>query len=251
MMKKIFPLFFSVFFFALPFVVVHALGMQSGTYKITIDSINFGGDYSTSTSYSEEDTAGEIATGNSSSTNYSMNAGYQQMYTSFISIGTLVPVTLNPINGVTGGTATGTVSATVLTDNPAGYSLSIAATSSPALTDPAGAVFSDYASVSSTTPDFAFTIAPTSSAFGFSVYGTDAVSKYLNNGSTCNTGSTNTAFTCWDNFTTSPKVIAQSTGPNNPTGTQTDLNLEAKVGTSKIQDSGTYTATITVTAVTL
>jgi len=225
--------------------------MTSSNYIMTIDSINFGGDYSTSTSYQIQDTAGEIGTGNSSSTNYSMNAGYQQMYTSYISIGTLSPVNLGHINGLSGGTATGTLAVNITTDNPAGYSLSVQATSSPALQNGAGASFSDYSSVSSTTPDYSFAIASNTSAFGFSVQGVDALGKYFNNGSTCNTGSSNTAFACWDNFSTSPKIIAQSSGPNSPSGATTTVDLEAKVGNGKLQDSGTYTATITVTDVTL
>ena len=53
--------------------------MTSGTYKIQSDSLNFGGNRSTSTTYSIEDTAGEIATGESQSSLFKMKAGYQQM----------------------------------------------------------------------------------------------------------------------------------------------------------------------------
>jgi hypothetical protein len=225
--------------------------MTSPSYTITINSINFGGDYSTSTSYQEQDTIGEIATGNSTSTNYALGAGYQQMYTSYISIGALTPVNLGHINGLTGGTATGTLAITVVTDNPAGYSLSVQASSSPAMQTATRSGFNDYSSVSSTTPDYAFAIASNTSAFGFTVNSADALEKYLNNGSACNIGSTNTAFACWNGFSTSSAIIAQSAFPNNATGTVTTLDLEAKVGTGKLQDSGTYTATVTVTAVTL
>ena len=225
--------------------------MTSSSYTITINSINFGGDYSTSTSYSQQDTLGEIATGNSSSTNFAINAGYQQMYSSFISVGSIVPLTLNNINGLTGGVSTGTIAISVITDNPAGYSLTLQATSSPALQNTKGASFADYTSVSSTTPDYSFAIASNTSAFGFSVQSADVLEKYINNGSACNIGSSNTAFTCWDGFSTSPKMIAQSSISNNPGGTVTTLDLEAKIGNGKLQDSGTYTATITVTALTL
>jgi hypothetical protein len=251
-MKKIFPYFLLSLLFLLPSAATcFALGMHSSDYTITIDSINFGGDYSTSTSYTNQDTLGEIATGNSSSTNYSMNAGYQQMYTSYISISTISPLTLSDINGLFGGVSTGTLAMTITTDNPAGYSLSVLASSSPALQSAAHASLSDYVSASSTSPDFAFTMPVTSSSFGFTVNSPDALSKYLNNGSICGTGSTNTAFACWDGFSTTTKIIAQSSGSNNPAGTLTNVDLEAKIGTSKIQDNGTYTATLTFTAVTL
>jgi hypothetical protein len=224
--------------------------MTSSSYYITIDSINFAGNYSTSSSYSMQDTAGEIATGNSSSTDYAMNAGYQQMYTSYISIGSLSPVTLPSINGLGGAASTSTLPISVVTDNPAGYSLSVQATSSPALKNTVGGSFADYSPAGSP-PDFTFAIASNTSAFGFSVQGTNAASRYLNNGSVCNSGASNTSFTCWDGFSTSSKIIAQSSGPNNPGGATTTIDLEAKVGSNKIQDSGTYTATLTVTAVTL
>lgn len=52
--------------------------MSSGKYKIQSDSMNFGGTRSSSFKYKLEDTKGEIATGDSSSGSYKINAGYQQ-----------------------------------------------------------------------------------------------------------------------------------------------------------------------------
>jgi len=52
--------------------------MTSSHYGIQSDSVNFGGDRSSSASYSLEDTAGETGTGPSLSANYSLSAGYQQ-----------------------------------------------------------------------------------------------------------------------------------------------------------------------------
>jgi hypothetical protein len=50
---------------------INGTGMMSSTnYSIQADSVNFGGDHSTSASYVMEDTGGEVATGFSSSTNY-------------------------------------------------------------------------------------------------------------------------------------------------------------------------------------
>ncbi len=224
--------------------------MSSTDYKIGIDSVNMGGDYSTSTSYSIQDTAGDVATGNSTSTNYAMNAGYQQMYTSYISISSFSTNTLPSMSGFTGGIATGTISTLVVTDNPAGYSLSVQASSSPALTDLNGASFADY-DPSGGAPDFSFTIPTSASAFGFSVVSPDVVSRYDNNNSACNTGSINTAFTCWDGFSTSQKIIAQSSFSNQPNGATTTLDLEAEIGSTQLQDSGAYSASLILTAVTL
>ena len=225
--------------------------MQSSHYSITIDSINFAGNYSTSTSYRNQDTLGEVATGNSSSTNYAMNAGYQQMYTSFISMSAIGSTSLPAMSGIATGVSTSTIPATVITDNPAGYFLTLQATSSPALKSASGASFADYVPTATPSPDFVFTVGSGASAFGFSVLSTDASTRYLNNGSSCNTGSSNTAFACWDGLSTTAAVIAQSSGANYPAGTLTTVGIEAKVGTAKIQDSGTYSATVILTATTL
>jgi len=54
--------------------------MTSTHYQINSDSINVGGVRQTSTNYQSEDSIGEIATDNSSSTSYKINAGYQAMW---------------------------------------------------------------------------------------------------------------------------------------------------------------------------
>jgi hypothetical protein len=100
--------------------------------------------------------------------------------------------------------------------------------------------------------DYNFTVAATSSMFGFNPLGLDATSRYKNDGvSACGTGSNNTIYVCWDGFSTSPKIIAQSAIANQPSGATTTVNYEVKIGSSKIQTSGTYAATIIATAVTL
>ena len=59
--------------------VPRILAMSSANYEINWDSLNSGGtDYSTSANFQMLDTLGEIATGRSSSTNFSMQAGYRQ-----------------------------------------------------------------------------------------------------------------------------------------------------------------------------
>lgn len=55
-----------------------ALAMTSTNYQVNWDSVNSGGmDVGTSTNYSLRDTLGEQATGYSTSTNYTMSAGYR------------------------------------------------------------------------------------------------------------------------------------------------------------------------------
>jgi hypothetical protein len=232
--------------FFLPMIVS---AMSSSNYSIPLDAVDSGGGFSTSSNYRNEDTYGESATGYSTSTNYALAAGYQQMFGSYISISSPADNSLPTLNGFSGGVSTSSLVWNVLTDNPAGYSLSIQATTQPALKS-VGASFADYAPAGSN-PDFAFTIGAASSSFGFSPQGTDIITKYRDNGSSCNTGSSDTVNACWDGLSTTPKVIAQSTASNQPSGTDTSVLLEAKIGASKLQDSGAYSMTIVVTAVTL
>lgn len=241
---------FAVFFAA--FVMVFFTSsltraqMSSSVYKIQSDSVNFGGVQSTSTSYGVEDTFGEIATGLSSSAQYAMSAGYQAMQETFISVTPPSNVTLSPaIGGLSGGTANGDTNFTVITDNPAGYSVTLAASSSPALSS-AGDSFADYVPAGAV-PDLAFSNASTNSSFAFTVEGSDIDSRYLDNGSACGIGSADLADACWDGLSTSNRTIVSRASGNHPNGSVTTLKFRAESGSSHVQQSGLYVATTTVT----
>ncbi len=231
-------------------VVASAAVMQSTNYKLQVDSANAGGLRSSSANYISESTAGEIATGESGSTNYKIKAGYQQMFEIYLAMTAAGNVSLSPaIGGVTGGTGNGNTSVTVITDNAAGYQLSIQASSSPALVSEANS-FSDYVPAGAD-PDFIFSILAPASAFGFSPEGADILSKYKDNGSVCNTGIGDTADRCWDGLSATSKIFAQSTSSNQPSGVVTTIKFRAQVGSSRMQQPGTYTATTTITAIAL
>jgi hypothetical protein len=232
-------------------LMLHAAVMTGSSYRVQFDSLNVGGNNSVSSSYRAEDTVGEIGTGESSSASYVMKAGYQQMNESFIDISTETDVTMSSIGGVTGGSSTGSQTWTVITDNEAGYSLTVKASTNPAMQGSGGAFFANYTPGAS--PDYDFSVAAGTSEFGFSPEGTHIVQRYLDNGSNaCNqSGGTDSANKCWDAFSTIDTTIAQSTTSNHPSGTDTTIKFRADIGTSKIQDEGTYQATITVTALTL
>ena len=225
--------------------------MSSNNYKIQSQSINFGGVRSTSASYTMEDTAGEIATGISSSTNYVMGAGYQQMQVIYLSITQPANVIMSPsLGGLTGGTSNGNTSFIVTTDDPAGYTATIQASSSPALTMGSDS-FQDYAPSVGGTPDFTFTNAATASSFAFSPEGADIAQTYKDNGTTCNTGSSDTVNACWDGLSTSPKSFLSRTSNNSPSGTTITLKFRAASGASHVQTAGTYIATSTITVIAL
>lgn len=223
----------------------------SSNYAIQRDSLNTGGiDTASSNNYAMRDTVGEQATGEVSSSNFQIQAGYRQMAATSIAISDAPNVTMSSIGGVTGGASQATSTWTVTTDNPAGYELTINASTAPALqASSTGASFADY--TPSGDPDYAFSIASTESAFGFTPEGSDITDRFKDNGTSCNAGTQDTSAACWDGLSTTTQVIANSGSNNQPAGTDTTVRFRAESGTDHIQPAGTYQATITVTATAL
>ncbi|MCX6780171.1 MAG: hypothetical protein NT034_03260 [Candidatus Magasanikbacteria bacterium] len=251
-MKKLFITLGSGVFLLLSSSPVLAYVMQSSNYRMQFDSVNSGGNLSTSTNYRFEDTVGEIASGSSTSSSFNLYGGYQQMsaVSTTISLSVSGDVTLSPsIGGISGGTADGSENILVSTNNSAGYSLQVAADNFPALTSGANS-FLNYTPSVSGVPDFDWSVANTSSAFGFSAYGSDVVSDFLNDGAQCNVSDQLTSGKCWKGFSVSDFIISSSLSANSPANTTTTVSLRATVGSSHSQPSGSYSAHITVTAYT-
>lgn len=238
-------------FFATAISLAHSYVASSSNYVLQSDSVNFGGGYSTSSSYKIQDTLGEIGSGLFSSSTMIMNGGYQAMpldiYLAITSPDD--PIMSAAINGVGGGASNGSSTWHIQTDNPAGYELSVKVDTSPAMTSGANS-FADY-TPSFSSPDYAWNTPVTESRFGFSPEGDDILDDFLDNGVSCGVGALDTADACWTGFTTSNQVISRSTLPNYPTGASTTIKFRSEVGSSKAQQSGTYRANVTVTAVTL
>ncbi|MBI2097473.1 MAG: hypothetical protein HYT46_00855 [Candidatus Vogelbacteria bacterium] len=228
------------------FAVALAAAASSANYRIEADSLNFGGLLSSSTNYRLEDTLGESATGIASSTSYRIHAGYQAMLGSSISISAPSDLTLSSIVSSPGGQSSGSVVWTVTTDNEAGYTLAIKAATSPALKN-ASDSFADYTPGGSV-PDYTWSVAANASEFGFSPEGSDTAANYLDNGSTCGTGSSETANRCWDSFSTTNKTIASRSSNNAPSGTAITVKLQAEVVADRAQTTGAYSAALTATA---
>ena len=222
--------------------------MTSTNYQIETDSINVGGtDFSTSTNYVLSDTVGEVGTGIGTSTNFNLFAGYRQMQEIYIALNEISDVSMSPnIGGITGGTSNGSTTVTVTTDSLSGYSLTVEASTDPALKDGSNSI-DDYTPAGGN-PDFSFGVAATDAEFGFTPEGADITNRFKDNASSCNTGSGDTADACWDGLSTTPIAVSQSAGSNHPTGVDTVLKFRTEVGSSKVQSEGTYTATVTVTA---
>lgn len=238
-----------IFLMLLPGILYGAV-MTSGSYKIELDSVNTGGNFSTSTNFGVEDTLGEVATGKSNSSSYILDQAGYQMTDNTISITSPSDVTLSSLGGVSGGESTGSATWKVTTGSPGGYVLYIESGTNPALQS-TSAFFANYTTAGSD-PDFNFSVANSDSEFGFSPEGVHIDARFKDDGvGSCNTGGTDTSNSCWEAFSTTPQTIAGSTSQNSPLGTDTTVKFRAFIGSNKIQDSGTYTATITVTALAL
>lgn len=231
-------------------LIISATPMQSANYKIESDSINVGGSRAISANYIIEDTTGEIATGESASASHILRAGFQQMQETYISITVAPDITMTNMAGIGAVSSTGETAWTVLTDNNAGYELSVRASSNPTLQSTEGYSFDDY-SLSGADPDYIFSIPATSSAFAFTPEGADIHVLYQDNGTSCNVSGSDTIDRCWAPFLTNFTVIAGSAVSNHPIGTSTTLKVRAENGVDHIQEAGTYTATLIVTAIAL
>ncbi len=252
-MKKIIFILLLVLFFIFS-IGIEVFAMSSDKYKMDDDSINFGGTENSSDGlFLLSDSLGEVGTGISSSSQYSLSAGYRMvLQSSYISISAASDFSMPALSGIMAGQSNSSSSWTVKTDNLAGYEIMIKSSTTPAMKTLGSAYFSDYSpSSASGTPDYAFDVAATGSVFSFSPEGQDISQTYSDNGDDCGIGSDDTEDKCWDGFSITDKVIAYRTSSNHPDGIVTTVKYRSAIGDNKIQDSGTYTATITVTAVAL
>jgi hypothetical protein len=231
--------------------IAQAQVMTSSNYQIDSDSVNSGGGYSTSTNYQTESTAGEIATGYATSSSYQLQAGYQQnLETYSVSLTGALDVLLGPaLGGITGGVASGSTAVVVVTDSPAGYQLTIAASLSPAMQKGADTI-ADYVP-SGGVPDFLFTTGPTAVHFGYSPEGDDVAVRFQDNTTVCGVVGGDTSLRCWDGLSTSPVIIATAPIANSPFGATTTLQFRVGLGNTTNVASGDYVATTTLTAIAL
>ncbi len=223
---------------------------SSTNYQLQSDSINVGGGFSSSTSYIQESTVGETATGLSASASYSLRAGYQQMQEVFLSLASTGNVVMSPnISGLTGGLSNGQSTFTVTTDSPAGYQLLVAAEGDPAMQSGANSI-ADYDP--GATPSFFFTYGAADAFFGFSPEGVDIVQLFMDDGGgNCNVSAIDTANACWDGLANTSQLIAEGSGANHPNGATTTVKFRTGVGGAAGVVAGVYVATTTVTALPL
>jgi len=174
-----------------------------------------------------------------------------QAVTAEITISSPSDVTMSSIAGITGGIGTGSATWNVKTNNSAGFNMALKAGAAPALTS-GGNNFADYTEASADTPDFSWSVAATDSEFGYTVEpatSADVATIFLDNGTTtCGTGSSQTADRCWIKFKTTDVIGINRSTVTTSAGEDEVVKFQAQSGTSHFQPEGSYTATITATA---
>ncbi len=183
----------------------------------------------------------------------------KQTITGEISFTTQAPnVTMTGnLNGVTGGTANGTTTAVVTTNNSNGYTMTIAFTNNT--TDNAmlgesslSTSIRDYPA-SSSEPTYGFYTSSSSAVFGYSVTASttsDLDASFKHDGaSLCNTGATVTPGVCWmEPQTSSFQIINRGTAATSGATTTISFKVHVPNAPSPAVVTDVYTATATLTA---
>jgi hypothetical protein len=181
-----------------------------------------------------------------------------QTITSEISFSTTAAdVAMTPsLGGLTGGTSNGTTTVVVLTNDTAGYTMTVKASSSPAMQgDVTTDSIADYTPATAGIPDYAYSV-PSGEEFGYTVLASttsDLAQKFLDNGSnTCNTGSSDTsgAASCWYGLSTTATSTIVRTSATAASGSTSSLVFKLTVNAGSSVEEDTYTATTTLTATT-
>jgi hypothetical protein len=184
-----------------------------------------------------------------------------QQITSEISfLTTAADITLSAIGGITGGGSEGQTSVRVYTNDSAGFTMTITASGSPAMQGISqGGVIADYTPAAANIPDFVFasTTGGQQAEFGYSVTASttaDLAQKFLDDGATCNTGSSDTSgkASCWYNLSTTATSTIVTTGETSSSGASSTLHFRVNVpaNPSPSLPEDTYRATSTLTATT-
>ncbi len=162
------------------------------------------------------------------------------------------------IAGLTGGYATGTTHTVVTTNNATGYNMTLGFSSTTAMKlNGASSTINNYTPASINVPDFAWVDNSSGqpAEFGYTVRASttgEVDSSFRNNGSACNTGSSETDDRCWLNptTTTAAETIVNTTGATSYSTTTIKFKVAVPSSPSPALPSGIYVATGTLTAVT-
>lgn len=176
-----------------------------------------------------------------------------QEVTGEIELSSPADLTMSPaIPGLTGGVGVGTTTWNATTTNSTGYNLSLTASTSPAL-QYSGNSFADYdtgTADATTSPTYTWSVGASAAEFGYTVEGHSNIAAFFKDtGAICNAGSGTTAYTCWNNAsTTGVQIVNRATAAT--TYESTNVGFRAQVTSGRNLPSGTYSGKIGITATT-
>ena len=161
------------------------------------------------------------------------------------------------LGGITGGTSNGTTTVVVTTNDSSGYSMTIVASTSPAMQgDTQGDTIADYTPASAVAPDFTYSV-PTGEEFGYTVSASttsDLAQKFLDNTTNaCNiSGGADTGGTssCWYGLSTTATSTIVRNSETSASGSTSSIMFKVTVTGTGFVAEDTYVATATLTAVT-
>lgn len=156
--------------------------------------------------------------------------------------------TMTPNISVSADQSIGTSSWLVKTNAALGYSLAVKASASPALVSGANS-FADYTEASAGVPEV-WSVGSGDKEFGYSAYGTDTSTGTWGTSASCGAAGIPAVAQKYVGFTTSDKIIATRSAVTPNAGITTTICFAAQQN-AVYAASGTYTATITATALTL
>lgn len=225
---------------------------NSDNYFLDSDSLNSAGGKSSSATRHMADSVGETATGSGSSASFQLQAGYQAMVPSPLSLSSPSDITLSPtISAGSGGQANGRARWRIVSNGGFSFYLGIAGGGKAALRS-STKTFSNYSGIS-----LNWTPAPSVPTFGFNPFGTYTHDNYysdiLHIVPTGNCGAsilpdrgTQDGY-CWDGLGESAKLIGQAA--SGPTNDDLYINFRAdyQVPVTGGLDAGIYQANLVVT----
>jgi hypothetical protein len=169
--------------------------------------------------------------------------------TAGITISNGADVTMAPNLGVAADQSIGTSSWIVRTNGVDGYTLAVKASTTPALKNGVVDSFADYTEASAGVPEV-WSVASSTKEFGYSAYGTDTSTGTWGTAASCGAAGIPDVAQKYVGFTTSDKIIATRATVTPNAGITTNICFAAQQN-AVYAASGTYTATITATALTL
>lgn len=242
--------FFAIVFIVLAVHLDHTQAQQppnqSDDYRIPSNVINAGGsDVSKSNVYLLSDSIGEPIVGYGSTDNYILNSGYRQPSAAeFLSMACSPMAVIGTVNGT--GQKTGSGTCIVYTDAYSGYNLGWAILSGSGGVN-TGSLISEFndtiapftPAVANTTETWSVPVADSEWGARVRSVSSDAAAEW----------GTDASSEKWLNISTTNRTIITRASSTLQVGSTEIIQFRSEVGNSKIQPSGVYQATVTLTVV--